>query len=166
MDCCRKKDNLSNNSHGGAVGEWYFPNGSMVPRFGSNSPFYRIGGPHQVRLARANTTLPVPLGIYRCEVPDGIDGIIYNVSIIISVVGQNAHAELRGQTRACSKSVWDTRVIRYNYYARAALAWTKKKRSLRNDKLKANRASVIEEPSRYKIYGRTEERNADDKTRK
>ena len=43
------------------------------------------------------------------------------------------------------KQTCDTRVIHYNYYARAALAWTIKKRSLRNEKLKANRASVIEE---------------------
>ena len=39
--------------------------------------------------------------------------------------------------------------------ARAALAWTKKKRSLRNGKLKANRASL-----------KTEERKAEDMTRK
>ena len=31
------------------------------------------------------------------------------------------------------KQTCDTRVIHYNYYARAALAWTKKKRSLRNE---------------------------------
>ena len=29
-----------------------------------------------------------------------------NKSYYVSVVGQNAHAELRGQTHACSKSVW------------------------------------------------------------
>ena len=70
-----------------------------------------------------------------------------DIYICVSVVGQNTHAELRGQTRACSKvslgrlkQTCDTRVIHYNYYARAALAWTKKKRSLRNEKLKANRA--------------------------
>ena len=43
------------------------------------------------------------------------------------------------------KQTCDTRVVHYNYYARAALALTKKKRSLRNEKIKANRASVIEE---------------------
>ena len=37
------------------------------------------------------------------------------------------------------KQTCDTRVIHYNYYARAALAWTKKKRSLRNEKLKARK---------------------------
>ena len=43
-----------------------------------------------------------------------------------------------GQTRTCSKSVWGGYSLQL--YARAALAWTKKKRSLRNEKLKANRA--------------------------
>ena len=33
----------------------------------------------------------------------------------------------------------------FQLYARAAFAWTKKKRSLRNGKLKANRASETEE---------------------
>ena len=68
------------------------------------------------------------------------------------------------QTRACSKSSFgqlkptcDTRVIHFDYYARAALAWTKKKRSLRNEKLKASRASDTEEQK---------ERKAEDKTRK
>ena len=32
-------------------------------------------------------------------------GVIY-IYIYVSVVVQNAHAELRGQTRACSRSVW------------------------------------------------------------
>ena len=55
------------------------------------------------------------------------------------------------QTRTCSKSVLDGKVqpmtlvlfISTYIYARAALAWTK--RSLRNEKLKANRASETEE---------------------
>ena len=43
------------------------------------------------------------------------------------------------QTRACSK------------LSRAALAWTKKKRSLRNEKLKANRASDTEEQIKERL---------------
>ena len=39
------------------------------------------------------------------------------------------------------KLTYDTRVIHFE-----ALAWMKKKRSLRNEKLKANRASETEEP--------------------
>ena len=40
------------------------------------------------------------------------------------------------------KQTCDTRVIHYNYYARAALAWTKKKRSFRNEKLKARQPTL------------------------
>ena len=36
-------------------------------------------------------------------------------------------------------------------YARAALAWTKKKRSLRNKKLKENRALKTEEQGKEKL---------------
>ena len=48
------------------------------------------------------------------------------------------------QTRACSKSVLGRKIRPYysfRLYARAALVWTEEKRSHRNDKLKANRAS-------------------------
>ena len=37
------------------------------------------------------------------------------------------------------------RLIHFDLYAKAALAWIKKKRSLRNEKLKANRASETEQ---------------------
>ena len=50
------------------------------------------------------------------------------------------------QTCACSKS------------SRAALAWTKKKRSLRNEKLKANRASDTEEQRKERLRIRREMR--------
>ena len=48
------------------------------------------------------------------------------------------------QTCACSKS------------SRAALAWTKKKHSLRNNKLKVNRASDTEEPRKESLRIRRE----------
>ena len=49
------------------------------------------------------------------------------------------------QTRACSKSVLGGKIRpvtpcqSFRLYARAALAWTEEKRSLRNETLKANR---------------------------
>ena len=55
------------------------------------------------------------------------------------------------QTRACSKSVLGGKIRRsdtyysFRLYARADLAWTEEKRSFRNEKLKANRASQTEE---------------------
>ena len=84
-DCCRTKDNPSNNLHGGAVGNWYYPDGTMVPRPSANSiALIRVGGLHHVRLARLDTTLSAPLGIYRCEVPDGVNGKVVIASINIS----------------------------------------------------------------------------------
>ena len=47
------------------------------------------------------------------------------------------------QTHACSKS--------FRLYARAVLAWSKKKRSLRTEKLKANRASETEEQKKERL---------------
>lgn len=82
-DCCTAQDNREN-SYSGAVGEWYFPDGTIAPRSGFNSPFIRVGREYEIRLVRANTTLSVPLGVYRCEVPDGSDGTNYSASIIIS----------------------------------------------------------------------------------
>ena len=80
-DCCRGRD-------GGNVGDWYYPNGNIVPRptvnAPVNSPFNRIGHHHQVRLARVNTALPAPLGVYRCEVPYGSNGTIVSADITLS----------------------------------------------------------------------------------
>ena len=59
------------------------------------------------------------------------------------------------------KQTCDTRVIHYNYYARPALAWTKKKRSLRNEKLKANRTSVIEEQRKEMLRIRRENKKTE-----
>ena len=62
--CCRKRD-------GGNVGEWYFPNGTMVLRNNAPAPtadFTRSGFTHQVRLNRRNNAMS-PTGIYECRVP-------------------------------------------------------------------------------------------------
>ena len=65
--CCRKMDNPNKLS----VGEWYFPNGTIVPRLrdSSNGDFSRSGWTHQVRLNRLNNAMS-PLGTYTCVVPD------------------------------------------------------------------------------------------------
>ena len=87
-DCCRGKDNMNNSPYGGKVGEWYYPNGTLVLRPEVNAPvnsaFNRIGHLHQVRLARINAAFPAPLGVYRCEVPDGNDGTIVSADITLS----------------------------------------------------------------------------------
>jgi len=74
IGCCRRSD-------GGNVGEWYFPNGTIVPRHSSfkGKSFTRSGFTQQVRLNRINTTSPV--GEFVCRVPDGIKE--HTASIII-----------------------------------------------------------------------------------
>ena len=52
-----------------------------------------------------------------------------------------------------------TPVLLIRLRTRAALAWTKKKRSLRNEKLKANRSSETEEQRKERL-------RIEDKTRK
>ena len=60
-NCCRRSD-------GGNVGEWYFPNGNIIPR-GSVGDITRTGFTHQVRLNRRNNAM-TPLKTYTCVVPD------------------------------------------------------------------------------------------------
>ena len=60
------------------------------------------------------------------------------------------------QKRACSKSSFVRLKLRnpcysFRLYARAALPWTKKKCSLRNEKLKASRASETEEQRKERL---------------
>ena len=79
MNCCRGID-------GGNVGEWYFPNGTIVPRSGAapSADFTRKGFTHQVRLNRRNNTTS-PTGIYECRVPDGVTGELVIASIILGL---------------------------------------------------------------------------------
>ena len=61
--CCRGGD-------GGNVGEWYFPDETIVPRNSAapSADFTRSGFTHQVRLNRRNSAMS-PTGIYECIVP-------------------------------------------------------------------------------------------------
>ncbi len=76
--CCRKKE-------GGNVGEWYFPNGSIVPRNSTspNGDFAQSGFTHQVRLNRRNNA-STPNGVYTCVVPDENDGVNHTANITLS----------------------------------------------------------------------------------
>ena len=62
--CCRGSDN----PNGGGLGEWYFPNGTLVPT-GSTTSIYRNRDNSTVRLNRKNNAQS-PIGVYRCDVPD------------------------------------------------------------------------------------------------
>ena len=82
-DCCRKNDK-NNNPNGGAVGEWVFPNNTVVPR--SNDATYsfrRRGFTEHVRLTRQAEKLAGPPGVYRCEVPSAVNGSIISSNITL-----------------------------------------------------------------------------------
>ena len=75
-ECCRTSD-------GANVGNWYYPNGSRVPRpHEGYSHYYRVGYFNQVRLTRSSNTIR-PSGYYTCSVPD-YGGNIWNASIYLS----------------------------------------------------------------------------------
>ena len=80
--CCRRRD-------GGNVGEWYFPDGSIVPRSRNsrNGDFTRSGFTHQVRLNRKSDAM-APLGTYTCRVPDaGNSAVVHTASITLVTLG-------------------------------------------------------------------------------
>ena len=79
--CCRTNDNNAM----GAVGDWYYPNSTKVPRSGSKVfELCRIGYTHQVRLARSPGSTPPP-GVYTCIVPEPVTGVLHNASITIDM---------------------------------------------------------------------------------
>ena len=61
--CCREED-------GQNMGEWHYPNGSMVHRnrYNREGDFTRSGYTHEVRLNRRNSVIS-PSGTYSCRVP-------------------------------------------------------------------------------------------------
>ena len=86
-ECCRGSDGPGGS--GGRVGEWYFPNGTIVPRQSEDpsADFTRTGSTNQVRLNRRRSAVS-PTGIYECRVPDSA-----NASVIVTAqitVGERA----------------------------------------------------------------------------
>ena len=80
--CCR----VANNPNGPALGEWYFPNDTIVPpeRDSPNGDFTRTGYTHEVRLNRRNNTM-TPLGNYTCVVPDMNNTMNHTATITLSL---------------------------------------------------------------------------------
>ena len=78
-ECCRGSD-------GGNVGEWYFPDGTIVPRYSQdpNADFSRSAFTHEVRLNRRNTGAMSPTGAYECRVPSLGGGVLVIASIMIN----------------------------------------------------------------------------------
>ena len=58
-ECCRASRS----------GEFFYPNGTMVPIRRAGHGFYRDRGKEEVRLHRMEGTV-LPIGKFRCEIPD------------------------------------------------------------------------------------------------
>ncbi len=81
-NCCRNKDNSDN----GPLGNWLFPNGSIVLGNGANpnGSFTSSSHSQQIRLNRKRTNVLSPTGVYTCEVPDGSNtAIIHRATITL-----------------------------------------------------------------------------------
>ena len=77
--CCRGVDNPD----GPGRGEWYYPDGTVVPPpggGGNGTGFYRTRNHMVIRLNRGSIIFPV--GVYRCEIP-GAGGV--NITRYITV---------------------------------------------------------------------------------
>ena len=62
---------------GPALGNWFFPNGTIIPGSGNRWDFHRSRGQMVVRLNRRSGGEE---GIYRCEIPDSMN-VIQNIYI-------------------------------------------------------------------------------------
>ena len=65
--CCRLP---YSGDMGAALGNWYFPNGTVVFSTGAHSDIYRTRGQMVVRMHRKRGGEE---GIYRCEIPDAMN---------------------------------------------------------------------------------------------
>ena len=79
--CCRGIDN----PNGTGRGEWYYPNGTVVPPPGGDTVFYRTRDHMVIRLNKVGGTLLT--GMYRCMVP-GTGGVTIIRSITLSHTGK------------------------------------------------------------------------------
>ena len=85
--CCRRRDSYPSYSSG--IGEWHFPNESVVSS-GSyyiyifrNFDFARRAFTREVRLERRNNAIS-PTGKYECRVPDEVTGELVTASITLT----------------------------------------------------------------------------------
>ena len=61
--CCREIDN----PNGPGRGEWYYPNGTVVPPPGNGTGFYKTRDHMVIRLNRVD--MAGPTGVYECVIP-------------------------------------------------------------------------------------------------
>ena len=68
----------------GALGQWVYPNGSVVGTRSNGQDFYVDRGPSVVRLNRRSNAVSTT-GLFCCEVPDAT---AKNTKICVNVVGK------------------------------------------------------------------------------
>ena len=80
--CCRDDNNLHNVPNSGAVGNWYYPDGTPIPnaRDETTVNLGKCNFKHQLRLGRV-TSASIPPGKYRCEVPHHVTGALVSAAI-------------------------------------------------------------------------------------
>ena len=82
--CCRGSDN-----DGGALGWWYFPNGSTPRGSASGNSVFRSRALGVLQLNRRNNAQS-PTGVYRCEIPDASGS---NQNIFVGVISNGNQGE-------------------------------------------------------------------------
>ena len=85
--CCRGIDDTSNEI---GRGQWYYPNGTVVPPPGGKTGFYRTRDHMVIRLNHGGVTEPI--GRYRCEIP-GAGGVTITrfITLIFSEINPILH---------------------------------------------------------------------------
>ncbi len=74
----------SDNPNGGAVGNWLYPDGTIVLGINANpnGDITRSFHTQQIRLNRKRTNVMFPTGVYTCEVPDESNTTIIHTAAI------------------------------------------------------------------------------------
>ena len=76
MECCSAEEVPG----GGVKGDWYYPNGTVIPNVSTN-PLYRNRGPSVVRLNRNVASANVQSGIFKCSTPDDDEELNFFIGI-------------------------------------------------------------------------------------
>ena len=86
----------------GQHGEWYYPNGSMVPGSSAGEDFYRSRSTDgEVRLNRRNSAMS-PTGIFHCELPDS-DNVTQALYVGVYADSDNGELGTHAITSVCMK---------------------------------------------------------------
>ncbi len=86
-NCCRSSDH----SGSGFVGNWLYPNGTIVlgNSANANGDFTRSSHTRQIRLNRKRPDVMFPTGVYTCQVPDGSNfSLNYTANITLARPGK------------------------------------------------------------------------------